>query len=158
LRLIEETAEECLSFSRKNHLSFSLALAEAVLAAWVVPMTPAYPSIAIEEALKRWEADNYVAASGSYFVLLGISQYYLGDYVAAATSLAAVERYLHGLTDNVLKRLWFVFRILNRLRLLDDSSTWGEIETEITPLLQNIETWARLGPLLRLYSRRNCQS
>ena len=151
LRLIEETAQECLSFSRKNHLSFSLALAEAVLAAWVVPMTPDYPSIAIEEALKRWEADNYVAASGSYFVLLGISQYYLGDYVAAATSLAAVELYLHGLTDNVLKRLWFVFRILNRLRLLDESSTWVEIETEITPLLQNIETWARLGPLLRPY-------
>ncbi|MFI3155908.1 MAG: AAA family ATPase [Methylococcaceae bacterium] len=151
LLLIEETAEECLNFSRKNQLSFSLALAEAVLAGWVAPMKPDYQPVAMEATLKRWAADNYVAASGSYFVLLGISQHYLGDYRAAATSLAAVERYLHGLTDNVLKRLWFVFRIVNRLRLLDDESAWTEIEAEIAPLLQNIETWAQLGPLLRPY-------
>ncbi len=151
LRLIEETAEECLNFSRKNQLSFSLALAEAVLAGWVAPMKPDYQPMAMEETLERWAADNYVAASGSYFVLLGISQHYLGDYTAAATSLAAVERYLHGLTDNVLKRLWFVFRILNRLRLPDDDSTWAKIDSEIAPLLQNIETWARLGPLLKAY-------
>jgi predicted ATPase/C4-dicarboxylate-specific signal transduction histidine kinase len=151
LRLIEETAEECLNFSRKNQLSFSLALAEAVLAGWVAPMKPDYQPVAMEETLERWAEDNYVAASGSYFVLLAISQHYLGDYTAAATSLATVERYLHGLTDNVLKRLWFVFRILNRLRLPDDKSAWAKIEAEITPLLQNIETWARLGPLLRPY-------
>ena len=151
LRLIEETAEECLNFSRKNQLSFSQALAEAVLAGWVAPMKQDYQPIAMEETLERWADDNYVAASGSYFVLLGISQHYLGNYTAAAISLTTVERYLHGLTDNVLKRLWFVFRILNRLRLFDDKETWGKIETEITPLLQNIETWARLGPLLRPY-------
>jgi len=151
LQLIEETAEECLNFSRKNQLSFSLALAEAVLAGWVVPMKPDYQPVAMEATLKRWETDNYVAASGSYFVLLGISQHYLGDYAGAAISLAAVEHYLHGLTDNVLKRLWFVFRILNRLRRFDDGSIWAEIETEITPLLRNIEVWARLGPLLRPY-------
>lgn len=151
LRLIEETAEECLNFSRKNQLSFSLALAEAVLAGWVAPMKTDYQPVAMEETLKRWATDNYVAASGSYFVLLGISQHYLGDYAAAAASLAAVERYLHGLTDNVLKRLWFVFRILNQLRVLDDQSAWAEIEPEIAPLLQSIETWAQLGPLLRPY-------
>ncbi|MEE7626202.1 AAA family ATPase [Methylobacter sp. Wu8] len=150
LHLIEETAEECLSFSRKNQLSFSLALAEAVLAGSVAPMKTDYRPVAMEETLQRWATDNYVAASGSYFVLLGISRHYLGDYAAAAVSLAAVERYLHGLTDNVLKRLWFVFRILNRLRLPAES-TWTEIEAEIAPLLQNIETWARLGPLLRPY-------
>jgi predicted ATPase/signal transduction histidine kinase len=151
LHLIEETAEECLNFSRKNQLSFSLALAEAVQAGWVAPMKPDYRPIDMEKTLARWEDDNYVAASGSYFVLLGISQHYLGDYVAAAASLAAVEHYLHGLTDNVLKRLWFVFRIVNRLRLLDDKSAWTKIEAEIAPLLQNIEIWAGLGPLLRPY-------
>ncbi len=151
LRLIEETAEECLNFSRKNQLSFSLALAEAVLAGWVAPMKADYQPVPMEDTLERWAAANYVAASGSYFVLLGISQYYLGDYAAAATSLAAVERYRHGLTDNVLKRLWFVFRIANRLRLLDDETAWADIEADIAPLLQNLETWARLGPLLRPY-------
>ena len=153
LRLIKDNAKECLSFSRKNQLSFSQALGEAVLSGWVAPMKPDYQPVAMEATLKRWQADNYVAASGSYFVLLGISQHYRGEYLAAATSLAAVEDYLHGLTDNVLKRLWLVFCILNRLRLLDldKNSTWAELEPEIIPLLHKIETWAQLGPLLRPY-------
>lgn len=150
VRLVEEYAEECLGFSKKNQLSFSVGLAEAVLAGWVAPMKPDYQPVAMEETLARWAADNYVAASGSYFALLGFSQYYMGDYAAAAASLEAVDRYLHGLTDNVLKRLWFVFRILNRLRL-SEGSTWPEIEAEIAPLLDKIETWASLGPLLRPY-------
>ncbi len=147
LRWIEESADECLNFSRKNQLSFSLALAEAVLAGWVAPMKLDYQAVSMEDTLKRWAADNYVAASGSYFVLLGISQYFLGNFTAAASSLLAVEQYLHGLTDNVLKRLWMVFRTLNKLRLHD----WVDIEADINPPLQHIEAWAQLGPLLRPY-------
>ncbi len=150
LRRVEEYAEECLQFSRKNHLSFSISLAEAVLAGWVAPMKPDFQPVPMDEKLARWESDNYIAACGSYFVLLGISQYLLGDYTHAADSLAAVNRYLHGLTDNVLKRMWSVFCILNRLRL-PEQNTWQEIETEITPLLQKIEIWAQFGPLLRPY-------
>jgi len=150
LRRVEESAEECLQFSRKNQLAFSVGLAEAVLAGWVAPMKPDYRPVAMEETLARWAADNYVAAGGSYFVLLGISQHLLGDYAAAAESLAAVESYLHGLTDNVLKRLWYVFRILNRLRLRGDAN-WQEVAAEIIPILQKVETWARFGPLLRPY-------
>lgn len=150
LRQIEEVAEECLQFSRKNQLSFSVGLAEAVQAGWVAPMKPNYQPIDMEETLARWAENNYVAASGSYFALLGFAQYYLGDYAASAVSLMAVERYLHGLTDNVLKRLWYVFRVLNRLRWpgnLDASA----IEAEIAPLLETIATWAQFGPLLKPY-------
>ncbi|MFZ2404995.1 MAG: AAA family ATPase, partial [Methylobacter sp.] len=147
LRLIEEAAEECLNFSRKNQLSFSVGLAEAVLAGWVAPMTPGYQPVDMTETLTRWEADNYVSASGSYFALLGFAQHYLGDYAAAAVSLQTVERYLHGLTDNVLKRLWYVFRIVNRLRW-PEGADWPTLEAEIAPLLTELETWARLGPLL----------
>ncbi len=150
LRRIEEVAEECLQFSRKNQLSFSVGLAEAVLAAWVAPMKADYVPIAMEDTLTHWAENHYVAASGSYFVLLAISQYYRGEYAAAATSLEAVERYLHGLTDNVLKRLWFVFRILNRLRIAP-AGAWQQYQAEITPLLKKIETWASLGPLLKPY-------
>lgn len=148
LRLVEEAAEECLNFSRKNQLSFSVGLAEAVLAGWVAPMKPGYRPVDMTETLARWEADNYVAASGSYFALLGFAQHYLGDYAAAAASLQTVERYLHGLTDNVLKRLWYVFRIVNRLRW-PDGADWPALEAEIAPLLTELETWARLGPLLK---------
>jgi len=150
MRQIEETAEECLSFSKKNQLSFSVGLAEAVLAGWVAPMRPDYEPVAIAETLAHWEAENYVSASGSYFALLGFAQYFMGDYAAAAASLQTVDRYLHGLTDNVLKRLWYVFRILNRLRSPENTS-WPEIEAEIAPLLQKLETWAALGPLLQPY-------
>ncbi|WP_434150903.1 AAA family ATPase [Methylocaldum gracile subsp. desertum] len=148
LRLVEEAAEECLHFSRKNQLSFSVGLAEAVLAGWVAPMKPDYQPVDMTETLARWEADNYVAASGSYFALLGFAHHYLGDYAAAAVSLHTVERYLHGLTDNVLKRLWYVFRIVNRLRW-PEGADWPALEAEIAPLLAELETWARLGPLLK---------
>jgi len=148
LRLVEEAAEECLHFSLKNQLSFSVGLAEAVLAGWVAPMKPDYQPVDMTETLVRWEADNYVAASGSYFALLGFAQHYLGDYAAAAVSLQTVERYLHGLTDNVLKRLWYVFRIVNRLRW-PEGADWPALEAEIAPLLAELETWARLGPLLK---------
>ncbi|PZN75667.1 MAG: hypothetical protein DM484_18245 [Candidatus Methylumidiphilus alinenensis] len=154
LGLIEEHAEECLQFSRKNQLSFSVGLAEAVLAGWVVTMQRDAQPVPMEETLARWAIDNHVALAGSYFALLGFAQYYLGDYQAAAESLAAVERYLNGLTDNVLKRLWFVFRILNRLGLNRASATpapWGELEEEIKPWLQKVEIWSHLGPLLRPY-------
>ncbi|WP_340123452.1 AAA family ATPase [Methylobacter svalbardensis] len=148
LRLVEEAAEECLQFSRKNQLSFSVGLAEAVLAGWVAPMKLDYRPVDMTETLARWEADNYVSASGSYFALLGFAQHYQGDYAAAAASLQTVERYLHGLTDNVLKRLWYVFRIVNRLRW-PQGADWPALEAEIAPLLAELETWARLGPLLK---------
>lgn len=148
LRLVEEAAEECLQFSHKNQLSFSIGLAEAVLAGWVAPMKPDYQPVDMTKTLARWDADNYVAASGSYFALLGFAQHYLGDYAAAAVSLQTVERYLHGLTDNVLKRLWYVFRIVNRLRW-PEGADWPTLEAEIAPLLTELETWVRLGPLLK---------
>lgn len=148
LRLVEEAAEECLNFSRKNQLSFSVGLAEAVLAGWVAPMISGYQPVDMSETLARWETDNYVSASGSYFALLGFAQHYLGDYAAAAASLQTVERYLHGLTDNVLKRLWYVFRIVNRLRW-PEGSDWPALEAEIAPLLAQLEIWAGLGPLLK---------
>ncbi|MEI8363593.1 MAG: EAL domain-containing protein [Betaproteobacteria bacterium] len=150
LHLIEEKADECLLFSKKNQLSFSTALAEAVLAGWVAPMKVDCQPVPMEEKLAQWAAHNYVAASGSYFALLSFAQYYLGDYKAAAISLKAVENHLHGLTDNVLKRLWYVFRILNRLRF-PEALSWSEVEAEISPLLQKITTWASFGPLLRPY-------
>ncbi|CAI8791445.1 AAA family ATPase [Methylocaldum szegediense] len=148
LHLVEEAAEECLQFSRKNQLSFSVGLAEAVLAGWVAPMKSDYQPVDMTETLARWETNNYVAASGSYFALLGFAQHYLGDYAAAAVSLQTVERYLHGLTDNVLKRLWYAFRIVNRLRW-PEGTDWPTLEAEIAPLLSKLETWARLGPLLK---------
>ncbi|WP_415880396.1 AAA family ATPase [Methylomonas sp. TEB] len=148
LRWVEEAADECLQFSRKNQLSFSIGLAQAVLAGWVLPMKPDYRPVDMQTTLADWQANNYVAATGSYFALLGFAQYYLGDYGAAAVSLKAVENYLHGLTDNVLKRLWYAFRILNLLRSEMDAA---RIDAEIAPLLAQLEVWGQLGPLLKPY-------
>ena len=150
MRLIEEAAEECLQFSRKNQLSFSVSLAEAVQAGWILPMKSDYHPVDMDLTLARWTEDNYVSASGSYFALLGFAQYYLGDYCAAAHALQKVEDYLQGLTDNVLKRLWYVFKVLNRLRLPAEKNQ-ASIEQEINPTLKNLETWADLGPLLKPY-------
>lgn len=148
LRRVEEAAEECLQFSRKNQLSFSISLAQAVMAGWVLSMKPDCRQIDMQATLADWQANHYVAATGSYFALLGFAQYYLGDYSSAARSLQTVESYLHGLTDNVLKRLWYVFRVLNLLRSAADNA---QIDAEIAPLLTQLEVWGQLGPLLKPY-------
>lgn len=151
--VIQETAEECLEFSQKNQLSFSVGLAEAMLAGWVEPMKSSGKSpIVMEDKLALWESRNHVASAGSYFVLLGISHYYFGRYQEAARCLDAVKRYLKGMTDNVLKRQWYAFRILNALRYQPDSEKTSQtIQQELTPLLQQLEIWAELGPLLKPY-------
>ena len=150
LRWIEDTAQECLQFSRKNRLSFSVGLAEAVLYGWVQTLKPNSQPVDMQATLKHWEDDHYVAASGSYFALLGFAQYFLGEYESAAQSLNQVEIYLHGMTDNVLKRMWYVFRILTRLRLSAKFSQ-SELNKEIHPLLARLQVWAKLGPLLKPY-------
>jgi signal transduction histidine kinase/serine/threonine protein kinase len=158
LRKVEDYANECLVFSRKNHLAFSEGLAEAVLAGWVAPMNKGYEPVPMKEKIAAWEKENYVAASGSYYVHLSIVQYYFDQYVESQESLEMVKKYLLGLTDNVLKRQWYVFQILNALRLYMSAKERGQQEdfniffkNKIEPLLKKVETWAKLGPLLQPY-------
>jgi predicted ATPase/signal transduction histidine kinase len=150
---IEKVAEECDEFSQKNQLSFSVGIAKAMKAGWIEPMkNGSAPMISMDETLKLWERCNHVASAGSYFVHLGMCHYYFGRYEAAAESLARVEDYLMGLTDNVLKRQWYVFQALNLLRLYrknggDKAATMARVEKLIAP----VEIWANLGALLQPY-------
>ena len=154
LERIEEYAQECLQFSQKYHLSFSTGLAEAMLAGWIEPMKKEFKPMPIEEKIRQWEKDNHISSAGSYYVHLGLSSYYCGEYEEAEHHLQEVRRYLHGLTDNVLKRQWYVFQVLNALKLHEQRITYenqDELLAFIRPLITNLETWAQLGPLLRPY-------
>jgi hypothetical protein len=85
---------------------------------------------------------------------MAMTHYYCAQYDEAEAHLMGVRRYLSGLTDNVLKRQWHVFVVLNTLRLYEQnpgSRTPEELQQDIQPLLGKIETWARLGPLLQPY-------
>ena len=150
---IENTATACLEFSQKNQLGFSIGVAQAMQAGWIEPMKSATaPLIPMAETLKLWENCNHVASAGSYFVHLGMCHYYYGRYEEAAECLEAVNRYLTGLTDNVLKRQWYVFQALNELCLYkknggDKAATIIKVEKLIAP----VETWATLGVLLKPY-------
>ncbi len=150
---IQQTAEECLNFSQKNQLSFSVGLAEAVQAGWIAPMkNPQEKAIPMAEKLQLWESRNHVASAGSYFVLLGVSHYYLGRYQQAFECLKKVQRFLSGMTDNVLKRQWYAFRILSSLRYNGKSAIdKKELEEQLNPLLRQLQIWAELGPLLKPY-------
>ncbi len=148
---IEEYAAECHRFSERNNLAFSVGLSQAMEAGWVAPMKGQAPS-AMDERVERWEADNHVAAAGSYYVHLALSHYYLGEHEQAAQALARVKRYLTGLTDNVLKRQWYVFQGLNALKLHElGGGDRAAVLGEIAALVAKIEKWASLGPLLRPY-------
>ncbi|WP_054774067.1 GAF domain-containing protein [Methylogaea oryzae] len=155
LAAVAEIAAECLDFSRKNQLEFSVGLAEAVQKGWVEPMASPTASLEpMDERLALWESRNHVASAGSYFVHLALSHYYYGRHAEAARCLEAVNRYLSGLTDNVLKRQWYAFRVLNALRLYRGGLFDGGAErlrAAVDPLIGQLETWAGLGPLLQPY-------
>lgn len=151
---IEAYAKECLEFSKKYHLNFSIRLAEAMEAGWIAPMKKDYTPIPMDEKLALWEKDNHVASAGSYFVHMGLVHHYFGEYEKAEDYLQGVKRYLTGLTDNVLKRQWHVFLVLNALRLHERGIKYkdkDELLSYIQPLIEKIETWAQLGPLLKPY-------
>ncbi|MCK4798338.1 MAG: GAF domain-containing protein, partial [Spirochaetes bacterium] len=151
---IEEYANECLEFSNKYHLYFSVHLAEAMQAGWIEPMKKDYTLTSIDKKIKCWEKDNHIASVGSYYVHIGLVHYYFGEYEKAEDYLEGVQRYLVGLTDNVLKRQWHVFKVLNALRLYEKKIKYkgkDELLAYISPLLKKVETWAKLGPLLKPY-------
>ncbi len=153
-RKIEEIALECLDFSNKYHLYFSVRLAEAMQEGWIHPMKRNYIPVEMAEKLKLWEQDNHIAACGSFYVHKGIIHYYFGEYEKAEGYLQKVRQYLTGLTDNVLKRQWHVFLALNALALHKMGIKYqnkGELLSYINPLIHNVEVWADLGPLLKPY-------
>jgi hypothetical protein len=156
LSIIEDAAKECLQFSNRYHLSFSVGLGEAMQAGWIEPMKKGYAAMPMEEKLRKWEQENHIASAGSYYVHMGLSHYYMGEHEEAQRYLLGVRRYLSGLTDNVLKRQWHVFLALNALKLFEAEAgaghkDKGELMAEITPLIERVEKWAALGPLLKPY-------
>ncbi len=154
LSLIEDTARECLQFSNRYHLSFSAGLAEAMQAGWIGPMKKDTAPLPMDDKIKRWEEDNHIASAGSYYVHRALAHYYFGEHEEAEACLVEVRRYLSGLTDNVLKRQWHVFRVLNALKLHEKGTGFHraeELREEIQPLIALIETWSGLGPLLKPY-------
>jgi PAS domain S-box-containing protein len=151
---IDDYAKECLQFSNRYHLSFSVGLAEAMQAGWIEPMKKGYIPAPMNEKLKKWEQENHVASAGSYCIHRALTHYYLGEHKEAEKYLIGVKKYLSGLTDNVLKRQWYVFRVLNTLKLYEmgiGPRTERELLTEVRPLIEKIKTWAALGPLLKPY-------
>ena len=154
LSTIKNYAKECLQFSNRYHLSFSVGLAEAMQAGWIEPMQKQYSPIPMEEKLRTWEQDNHIASAGSYYVHMALTHYYLEEYQAAEEYLVGVRRYLSGLTDNVLKRQWHVFLVLNALKLYEKGLRFKnepELLSEIKPILNKVKLWAGLGPLLKPY-------
>ena len=151
---IEDYAKECLQFSNRYHLSFSVGLAQAMQAGWIEPMKKKYTPVPMEEKLAQWERDNHIASAGSYFVHMAMVHYYFGEYEKSEDYLVGVRRYLSGLTDNVLKRQWHIFLVLNTLKLYERGlrfTSKAELLAEIQPTIEKIETWAALGPLLKPY-------
>jgi signal transduction histidine kinase/serine/threonine protein kinase/tetratricopeptide (TPR) repeat protein len=152
--VIEEYANECLAFSERFRLSFSVRLAKAMQAGWIAPMKKGYVAIPMDDELRRWEAENHVAAAGSYYAHLALSHYYFGEHEEAHEALEKVRRYLTGMTDNVLKRQWYVFQVLNALARHErdaGAQSAAEVLATIDPLVRKIEAWASMGPLLPPY-------
>ena len=151
---IENYAQECLQFSRKYHLSFSVGLAEAMQAGWIAPMKKRYVPVPMTEKLKKWERDNHIASAGSYYINLALTHYYLGEHTEAEKYLSGARKYLTGLTDNVLKRQWHVFVVLNALRLYEKGAGCRNKDVlmkKVRPFIKKVEKWAKLGPLLKPY-------
>jgi predicted ATPase/signal transduction histidine kinase/CheY-like chemotaxis protein/tRNA A-37 threonylcarbamoyl transferase component Bud32 len=151
---IETYAKECLDFSQKFQLSFSVGLAEAMFAGWIEPMKQNYVVKSIDDKIAKWESVNHIASIGSYYVHMALTSYYFGDYQEADFYIEKVRVYLHGLTDNVLKRQWYVLQVLNAIKVFELNKEVGSINLvfeKIDPILEKLEKWSNLGPLLKPY-------
>ena len=154
LSAVEGYAEECFKFSKRYHLSFSVALAEAMRAGWIELMKTNLQPVNMEERIRKWKKNNHISAAGSYYVHMALAHYYFGEHEKAEQYLLEVNRYLGGLTDNVLKRQWHVFLVLNAISLYEKRKTRKseqDLLKYIQPIIKKVETWARLGPLLKPY-------
>lgn len=111
-------------------------------------------SVSMESKLCQWERDNHIASAGSYYVHKALIHYYFSEYEEAETYLLGVNKYLAGLTDNVLKRQWHIFLVLNKLKLYEKGigySSKDELMSDIQPIIKKIEVWVALGNLLKPY-------
>jgi len=149
---IEKVSKECIHFSKKFNLSLSLGLAESAIAGWIDPMVLGKKSYSKQELTKKiqlWEEKKHVVSIGGYYTLQGISQHYLGNYPCSANFLSLAEPYLRGLSDNILNRLWYVFRYITSLRLQYPPEK--EEQIILDDCLAKVKTWAALGPILQPY-------
>ena len=151
---IEDYAKECLQFSNRYNLSFSRGIAEAMQAGWIEPMKKEYSPVSMEEKIKAWEQNNHIASLGSYYIHRALTYYYFEEYEKAQACLMDGRRYLSGLSNNVLKRQWHVFLVLNAIKLYEKRLHFKnehELMVEIQPFIQKVIKWAALGPLLKPY-------
>ncbi|MCF7971495.1 MAG: AAA family ATPase [Methylococcaceae bacterium] len=143
---------ECIHFSNKFNLSLSSGLAESAVMGWVDLMITGKASFSeqeIAEKIQQWESRKHVVSIGGYYTLAGISQHYLGDYQLSAKLLLLAEPYLRGLSDNILNRLWYVFRYVNSLRL--NTLPFADEQAILDDCLDKVKSWSSLGPILRPY-------
>lgn len=154
LTKIEEYAQECLEFSNRYNLAFSAGLAQVMQGSWVLPMREGFFEGLTDQKLQRWEQNNHIASVGSYYIHRAIAHYYFGQYQEAEKFLKGGQKYLSGLTDNVIKRQWYAFVVLNKLKMFERGSDYrkrDELMSDIKPIMKKLETWAGLGPILKPY-------
>ncbi len=154
LKIIENYVEECLDYSNKNNLSFSTEMAISMQAAWVEPMKKSDLPDSIEIHIKKWKKSGDQALLGNYYIFSGIAKYYIGMYREADFDLKKGKEYLPGHTSNIPNRMWHIFFVLNRLRMLDKESGENRINSVISaiqPVIDLIERWSELGPAILPY-------
>lgn len=152
LNKVLDVANECIAFSEKFNLSLSLGLAQSAVAGWsdlMLTGVETYTDKQITKKLQLWEDNKHVVSIGGYYTLKGIAHHYLGNYSIAAESLHLAEPYLRGLSDNILNRLWYVFRFITSLRLNKKMS--DEEQLILQECLERVQTWSSLGPILKPY-------
>ena len=156
LESISAIATECIQFSKKFNLSLSQGLAESAIAGWVDTMVTGketYTTQELANKIQNWDDKKHVVSIGGYYTLKGISCHYLGNYAQASAYLELAKPFLRGLSDNILNRLWYVFRYVNSLRLYADTETTMPTKEQaiITDCMDKVSTWATLGPILKPY-------
>ncbi|MDD4976507.1 MAG: AAA family ATPase, partial [Bacteriovorax sp.] len=149
----EIVADECLKFSKRFDLNFSIGLAESVIAGWVTPML-SNDVIDMSDKIEKWKSENHIASLGSYYMHMGLSSYYFKKYDQAKIYFLEVEKYLSGMTDNVLKRQWFIFKALTQIELClqetikNDSHDIVVLNESLNLVVTKVAKWVSLGPLL----------
>ncbi|MDY6969455.1 MAG: GAF domain-containing sensor histidine kinase, partial [Spirochaetota bacterium] len=154
LKMIEEQMFKCDKFAERYDQSISKDVSRGIKAALVEPMKVDGKMISMKKNIDIWLLTEDFIKLGNYYILAGMTQYYLGNYQKANEYLNQGEYYLPGHTGNILNRIWHIFFMLNSLRMTGMDLTDEKkdaVLTKIRTSLDKVKFWANFGPALNPY-------
>ena len=146
---VRQYAKDLKELSETYNLLIPLSLFEAVSAGWITMMDNGSPPGEIKEKINGWLDKNQISALGIYYILKGISSYFLRNFNQAMANLKEAEPFLQAILETLVYRLWFVFTILASIRTGKQAGRAEILDDRLNGYLDKVRKWANFGTALK---------